>query len=231
MTFALIVSSICLAMAASMKPIVRPTSIDRGPEVGPGPPAILVNPAAPPASESVATGAGPRAGIPDGVATTFFDVPARGRSIVYLIDASSSMGPSGALALATRELLASLARLPAGARFQVLTYNSRVTPLLPRYPEGMPASPLMLDQVAQALRELEPVGATDHGRALREALNLRSDALFFLTDADDLDLPEEFLLLGRDLGPREVLEDLQEFLPVLARGSLRCDLAERVRFP
>src|SRR5207245_2248565 len=45
---------------------------------------------------------------------------------------------------------------------------------------------LMLDQVAQALRELEPVGATDHGRALREALNLRSDALFFLTDADDL---------------------------------------------
>ena len=134
----------------------------------------------------MATGAGPRAGIPDGVATTFFDVPARGRSIVYLIDASSSMGPSGALALATRELLASLARLPADARFQVLTYNSRVTPLLPRYPEGMPASPLMLDQVAQALRELEPVGATDHGRALREALSLRPDALFFLTDADDL---------------------------------------------
>jgi hypothetical protein len=137
-------------------------------------------------AEPVGLGAGSRIGLPDGVATTFFDVPACGRRIVYLIDASSSMGPSGALALATRELLASLRRLPADTCFQVLTYNSRVTPLLPRYPEGVPASPLMIDRVEHALRDLEPIGATDHGRALREALGLRPDVLFFLTDADDL---------------------------------------------
>jgi hypothetical protein len=172
------------------EPALRP-----GPESGPGadPQAALINPgaiASEPAGQSAGQGpgqgGGPRAGLPDGVATTFFDVAARGRFIVYLIDASSSMGPSGGLALAGREVLASVRRLPADVKFQVLTYNSRVTPLLPRYPDGMPAAPLLIGQVAEALRDLEPVGATDHARALREALTLRPDVLFFLTDADDL---------------------------------------------
>src|SRR5262249_49140536 len=133
---------------ASSQPQGVPQSptLHAGPENDPGgaPQAALINPAAsandpagqgdgpatgqgdgpatgqgdaPPAGQ----GDGPRAGLPDGVATTFFDVPARGRNIVYLIDASSSMGPGGELAVAAREVLASVRRLPADVKFQVLT--------------------------------------------------------------------------------------------------------------
>jgi hypothetical protein len=140
-----------------------------------------------PANPTSGSGGDPvPAPLPPGATTTFFQVPARGRSIVYLIDASSSMGPSGGWEAASRELLASLAHLPPDARFQVLVYNNRVNPLLPRHPDWLPAAPNVLRQIAQALQELEPSGGTDHGAALRSALQLRGDALYFLTDADDL---------------------------------------------
>src|SRR5438128_3341 len=143
------------------------------------------NPATPGTSQR-SPGEPSRAEVPAGAATTFFDVPARGRSIVYLIDASSSMGPSGAWSAAAAELLASIERLPPDARFQVLIYSNGVRLLLPRYPDWLPAAPNIRGQLAQALQELEPAGGTDHGPALRAALQLRPDAVYFLTDADDL---------------------------------------------
>src|SRR5262249_22612744 len=105
---------------------------------------------------------------------------------VFLIDGSSSMGPNGAWAIAGRELLPSLRRLASGTRVQVLVYNSRVTPLLPRHSTWLPVNAQTLDDIARAIDDFAPAGATDHGRALREALNLQPDVLYFLTDADDL---------------------------------------------
>ncbi len=129
---------------------------------------------------------GPAGGEHSGKGPTFFQVEGRGQSVLFLIDRSSSMGPSGALRVATRELLASLQGLAREVRFQVLVYNTRTNPLLPQYPDWLGATQDNIRRVAQALADLEAAGPTDHGPALREALLRQPDVLFFLTDADDL---------------------------------------------
>jgi hypothetical protein len=77
-----------------------------------------------PAGDSQGNGTGPGGGT-----ISFFEIPTEAQAIVYVIDRSASMGPSGALAAAKRELLASLSRLPPTARFQVIAYSSRVEPI------------------------------------------------------------------------------------------------------
>jgi hypothetical protein len=113
---------------------------------------------------------------------TFFQVPAQGKTIVYLIDSSSSMGPSGALDAACRQLRESIRRLPATARFQVITYNSSARPLL----SDRWLDPTQdLNRVEQAVAALQAVGGTNHN-SLFWALSFQPDALYFLTDDDDL---------------------------------------------
>jgi hypothetical protein len=119
-------------------------------------------------------------------ATTFFDVPAKGQKIVYLIDHSASMGPSGALDVAGQELLASLDRLPLGTCFQIIVYNRSANLLMPRYPDWIPVQADVIRQVAAAWNSLPAEGGTDHIRALKLALTLRADVIFFLTDAVDV---------------------------------------------
>jgi VWA domain-containing protein len=123
-----------------------------------------------------------------GAITTFFQVPARGHSIVYLIDCSSSMGPSGALDAARRELLASLHRLPRDVRFQVIVYNSSARALVPQFQEWMCPDPPSLERVESALNELAAEGRTNYAQALQRGLALQPDVLFLLTDADSLPL-------------------------------------------
>jgi hypothetical protein len=124
-------------------------------------------------------------GMPAGVATTFFNVPARGQTIVYLIDASASMGLHGALQAARAELLRSVRRLPESVRFQIIVFNRLATPLLPQRPEWLNATPQVLATVAQALSNLTAEGVTDPVRALKYALSRRPAVLFFLTDAGE----------------------------------------------
>ncbi len=113
-------------------------------------------------------------------------MPARGLSVVYVVDRSASMGLGGALATARRELLASLRQLPVEARFQVIVYNGAPETLLP--PDGTlaPATAANVARAAAALEECGPAGATRHQPALVAGLRLRPDVLFLLTDADDL---------------------------------------------
>jgi hypothetical protein len=111
----------------------------------------------------------------------------QGQRIVYVIDRSSSMGEHGALDAACRELLASLAHLPATARFQVVLYNRGASPLLldGRTDLAAPGAD-SLRQVEAALAALRPAGSTNHLEALKTALTLLPDVLFLVTDADDL---------------------------------------------
>ncbi len=134
------------------------------------------------ARQTAGTPGGPAAGV----TTHFFGVPVRAARIVYLIDASSSMGPSGALAAARCELWASLERLPAGTRFQILVYNSRPRPLVPRFPDWLTVTPEHLELTQRALAALEAEGKTVHGPALQRALALVPEVIFLLTDAGDL---------------------------------------------
>src|SRR5262249_30267840 len=114
-----------------------------------------------------------------------FGVAARGQSVVYVLDCSISMGLRGALAAAKRELLASLERLPATARFQVIAYNSSAETLLGRRDELLPAKPENLRRAAAAVSALEATGGTRPRTGFTLALCLHPDVLYFLTDADD----------------------------------------------
>jgi hypothetical protein len=125
--------------------------------------------------------------MPAGAVTAFFDVPAVGQSVVYVIDRSSSMGLDGRFDRARRQVVESLHRLPAGVRFQVIAYDETALPLRVHGASGLvSATPANVAAAAAALGAMAPEGGTGHERALRAALNLRPDVIYFLTDEDDL---------------------------------------------
>jgi hypothetical protein len=160
--------------------------------VGPGgaPTAAPPAPSAPsaPTLPSGQAGAGSGAGQ-GGARSRLFPVPATARKVVYVVDCSASMGVSGALIAACRELLASLRRLPAGARFQVIAYNSQAEPLrINGSTDLLSADAQTVAAVAAALERLEAAGSTEHNQALLRGLSFRPDVLYFVTDADDVPL-------------------------------------------
>ncbi len=123
----------------------------------------------------------------DGGAPCALPVGKDAKTVVYVVDRSMSMGLHGALARARREVLASLRRLPPGARFQVIAYNREAAPLAINGRSGLlDADEDTLRQAVDAVSALRAAGATDDGLALRRALALHPDVLYFLTDADDV---------------------------------------------
>jgi hypothetical protein len=147
-------------------------------------------------------------GLPGGVATTFFAVPATGQRIVYLIDGSASMGLHGAFAAARAELLRSVALLPETVSFQIIVFNRLATPLLAHRQDWMQASSQLIVTVEQALRNLRAEGATDPRGALRYALSRQPAVLFFLTDAGEFqpDIAREITLLNKGRSIIHVIE-------------------------
>jgi hypothetical protein len=118
-------------------------------------------------------------------------VPAAARSVVYLLDRSTSMGLHGALAVGRREVLASLKSLRPGTFFQVIPYNRQAAPLVLGGRAGLvPLDPDRYKQAEQTLLSLAPSGSTDHVRALQCGLRLLPDVLFLVTDADDMMLED-----------------------------------------
>jgi hypothetical protein len=125
-------------------------------------------------------------GTGDGT-TTFFEIATKGNAIVYVIDRSASMGLNGGFAKAKRELLASLDSLPTTSRFQIIAYNRSAEPLRINGQSGLVfATPENKRCAAVLLEGVEAEGSTAHLPALRRALALGPDVIFFLTDADDL---------------------------------------------
>ncbi len=119
--------------------------------------------------------------------TSFFNVETEGQSIVYVIDRSASMGLDGSYEAAKRELMASLSQLPDSARFQVIVYNRTAEPLLiDGRAELARATSENKRRVDVLLRNLYAEGGTEHVRALRRALALHAEVVFFFTDADNL---------------------------------------------
>ena len=142
------------------------------------------------------TGSGGGSGRGVGPGTEFFGLRDRAGSYAYVIDCSGSMDTrAGAvrgrnvLDVAKAELLASLDPLPGDAKIGVIFYNQNATVFTD--PAGrkelMTASPSNKARVRTRLAEVVPVGGTDHMTALRAALAMRPEVIFFLTDADFLD--------------------------------------------
>jgi von Willebrand factor type A domain len=126
--------------------------------------------------------------LPAGAATAFFGVPAIGKSVVFVLDRSASMGLDGRLDRARRELAVSLRRLPPSARFQVIVYNKVAERVRVSGMVGLlPATPEAIEEAIAAVNRLPAEGGSEHVNALTEALSLVPDVIYFLTDEDDLE--------------------------------------------
>ncbi len=132
--------------------------------------------------------------------TRFLRIAAEGPSVVFVIDRSASMGKHGSLALARRELLASLEHLRSDVQFQVIAYNRVAEPLvIGGHDTLVPATAENKQAVEDFLSSLHAEGGTNHLHALRRALQLHAQVIFFLTDGDDISFQEihQVTLLNR----------------------------------
>ena len=154
------------------EPIVRVQATEAGPATTTSLPTQPVQPTQ-----------APKSALPPGVATIFFGVPASGASVVYVIDRSASMGLEGRLQRATREVAMSLSQLPSSSRTQVIVYSRTAEPLCPGL---VAADPAIIAIASERLQHLTAEGGTAHVRALKSALLLNPDVIYFLTDEDDL---------------------------------------------
>ena len=108
-----------------------------------------------------------------------------GKTLVYLIDTSSSMGLD--LDRAKAVTLASIRQLGPKVTFQLVAYNSTAKAC---FSQAMPADEKQIDLAEKWLVGLSAEGRSDHIRGFREAISFRPDALFLMTDADDFDEKE-----------------------------------------
>ncbi len=119
--------------------------------------------------------------------TTFMNIVGVGRSFVYVIDTSSSMdGPR--LRQAKSQLKASLRLLQPNQQFAVILYNEITQRLkLRRQVEQSLyfATEVNRQLAAQEIESIISNAGTDHRPALLEALSLRPDVVYFLTDGDE----------------------------------------------
>lgn len=121
--------------------------------------------------------------------TSLFGLVGEGYKFVYVFDRSGSMGGDGRTALRAvkAELAESLKNLDTVHQFQIVFYNERPTLF---NPTGTPGRLAFANDVnkQRAVRFVESItalGGTGHEDALRLAIKLRPDVIFFLSDADD----------------------------------------------
>jgi hypothetical protein len=122
--------------------------------------------------------------------TDVFGIEGRGSTFVYVFDRSGSMTEyqGRPLAAAKAELIKSLEVLRATHQFQIIFYNHEVTVFNPFRPQS-PRMVFGTDQnkraAEQFISQIHGAGGTNHLDALRLALGLGPDVIFFLTDATD----------------------------------------------
>jgi hypothetical protein len=143
----------------------------------------------------------PREPVPTGPTAqlALFGLPAaEGRSFVFVIDRSASMGSDGlgAIQAAAKELSARIDRLSAEQTFQVVAYNQSVAYLGGR--ELIPASAENQQKLVRFIADLAAYGQTEHMRGLLAALRLKPEVIFLLTDGGDPQLDAGELRLIRE---------------------------------
>lgn len=124
--------------------------------------------------------AGPTAAV-----SLFGSKGAVGRSFVFLIDRSQSMGGDGlgVIEAAAKELAASIGSLEETHKFQVIAYNQK--PLHLTGKELLPATAGNKQQLIDFVKNLPAFGATEHEVGIYAALKLKPDVIFLLSDGGD----------------------------------------------
>ena len=121
--------------------------------------------------------------IPPWRKTTFFGIRARGQFFVYVVDCSGSMLDDDRLTRATIEVRKSVMGLQEPQKFEVIFYNNESIPM-PGGPRPRTADLQAKNQLLGWLRLIEPDGGTDPRPAMRQALSLKPDAVFLLSDGE-----------------------------------------------
>lgn len=136
-------------------------------------------------AEEAAFRAARRALGPTTDVSLFGSASAEGRSFVFAIDRSKSMGGDGlnALSAAGAELERALAHLSPKHRFQVLAYHHNC--VYYKTPRLVPATDENKAGVSGFVNGLAAFGGTDHEMALRASLGMEPDVVFLLTDGGD----------------------------------------------
>lgn len=115
----------------------------------------------------------------------FGSAAAQGRSFVFVIDRSQSMGGSGlgAIQAAAGELKKQLSALGDEQTFQVVAYNQSAI----YFSEGglAPASEGNKQRLVKFLEDLAAYGQTEHTRGLLAAARLKPEVIFLFTDGGD----------------------------------------------
>jgi hypothetical protein len=119
--------------------------------------------------------------VPPWRKTSFFGVRERGLFFVYVVDSSGSMIDEARLTRATVELRRSVLALQPPQRFEVIFYNHESNPM-PGGPTPRTADTESKNLLMAWLRLIEPDGGTDPRAAMRQALALKPDAVFLLSD-------------------------------------------------
>jgi hypothetical protein len=147
---------------------------------------------------------------PTAEVSLFGSAPAVGRSFIFLIDRSHSMGGEGlgVLAEAEKELVRALSNLQPVHKFQILAYHHK-----PVYfsDQGLvPATPENLRRVSKFFGGLAAFGSTRHDIALLAALREEPDVVFLLTDGGDpVPNPADMQEIRKRAGGRTTIHCLQ----------------------
>lgn len=118
--------------------------------------------------------------VPPWRQTSFFDVRAQGKTFIFVVDCSGSMADRERLLRAKRELRRCVGEMRFPQRFHVIFYNDETLPM----PGGLlsSADSDARDQLARWLNLIDADGETDPRGAMAQALNLKPDAVFLLSD-------------------------------------------------
>ncbi len=109
------------------------------------------------------------------------------KSIVYVLDISASMGKKNKFQDAALALINSLRQLNSKSTFQIVVYHSSAEVLqIDRCQDLVSYNEQNLSEVCKSLEKIQPQGASNHVEGLKTALALEPDAIFLLTDGDDL---------------------------------------------
>jgi hypothetical protein len=112
---------------------------------------------------------------------SFFGIREQGQFFVYVVDSSGSMIDEARLMRATIELRRSILALQPPQQFEVIFYNHESNPM-PGGPTPRTADLQSKNLLIAWLRLIEPDGGTDPRAAMRQALGLKPDAVFLLSD-------------------------------------------------
>jgi hypothetical protein len=145
--------------------------------------------------------------------TSLFGLVGEGYKFVYVFDRSGSMGGDGrkALGAVKAELKESLKNLDTVHQFQIIFYNEKPAIFNPSGTAGRLAfgTDANKERAIRFIDNMAAGGGTDHEQALRLAIRLQPDVIFFLTDGDEPGLSSSQLEKVQNLAAGIVINTIE----------------------